>query len=154
MLCGELSASGSGSLHGGPRAAKCAVSLLIQLGRASVAARLFLEHRATLLRSNTKSQSLHAEGALTLYVKRVCGVFFRSVVQYMMANRLSRIDSILFHTTSNQYSVSSCLSKMKLDYDILYFSHMAETGRQFQKAFIPHSTAIASGEFILCILLI
>ncbi|XP_022654857.1 exocyst complex component 8-like [Varroa jacobsoni] len=105
VLCGELSASGSGSLHGGPRAAKCAVSLLIQLGRASVAARLFLEHRATLLRSNTKSQSLHAEGALTLYVKRVCGVFF---------------------------------------------SHMAETGRQFQKAFIPHSTAIASALISWC----
>ncbi|OQR71546.1 exocyst complex component 8-like [Tropilaelaps mercedesae] len=105
VLCGELSVGNGGSLQGGPRAAKRAVSLLIQLGRTPAAARLLLDHRAALLRSITKSQSLHAEGALTLYVKRVCGVFF---------------------------------------------SHMAETGRQFQKAFIPHSTAIASALISWC----
>ncbi|XP_003739493.1 exocyst complex component 8 [Galendromus occidentalis] len=103
VLCSELSVGVS--LHGGPRAAKRAVKLLIELGQTASASRLFLAHRAVLLRTATKNQSQHSEGAVNAFVKRVCGAFF---------------------------------------------NHVAETGRQYQRAFISHSPAIASALVSWC----
>lgn len=79
VLMNELRVSPDKSLQGGPRAACRAVLLLHRLGQASQACDLYLKHRTALLKHNLRQ--LKTEGATTLYIKRMAGLFFPFVVE-------------------------------------------------------------------------
>nr|CAG4638285.1 EOG090X021B [Cyclestheria hislopi] len=74
VLTNELRVTPDKSLQGGPRAACRAVMLLVRLGQAPQACELFLKHRTALLKHNLKQ--LKTEGATTLYITRIAGLFF------------------------------------------------------------------------------
>nr|CAG4646074.1 EOG090X021B [Macrothrix elegans] len=78
VLMNELRVTPDKSLQGGPRAASRAVLLLSRLGQASQACDLFLKHRSALLKHNLRQ--LKTEGATTIYIKRVTGLFFPFIV--------------------------------------------------------------------------
>ncbi|CAC5395709.1 EXOC8 [Mytilus coruscus] len=73
-LMGELQVSPERSLRGGPRAARRAVTQLIRLGKSAQACDLFLKNRSAIIKYNIKSVKF--EGATTLYIRRLCDVFF------------------------------------------------------------------------------
>ncbi|CAG2257463.1 EXOC8 [Mytilus edulis] len=62
------------SLRGGPRAARRAVTQLIRLGKSAQACDLFLKNRSAIIKYNIRQ--LKFEGATTLYIRRLCDVFF------------------------------------------------------------------------------
>lgn len=78
VLTNELDVSPGRSLQGGPRAARRAVSLLIKLGKSSQACDLFLKHRSSILKYSMRQQKM--EGATAPYIKRLCELFFSSMV--------------------------------------------------------------------------
>ncbi|KAI2795668.1 Exocyst complex component 8 [Blomia tropicalis] len=88
-LTSELNVAPDRSLQTGPRASRRAVSLLLRLGKSSLAIRLFLDQRTKLLKHYFK-QYKTSDGATLNFMKR-------------MSN--------------------------------LYFSHMAETSKEFLRAF-------------------
>ncbi|XP_071145463.1 exocyst complex component 8-like [Mytilus edulis] len=73
-LMGELQVSPERSLRGGPRAARRAVTQLIRLGKSAQACDLFLKNRSAIIKYNIRQ--LKFEGATTLYIRRLCDVFF------------------------------------------------------------------------------
>ena len=73
----ELEASPSGSLRGGPKAARKAISLLLKLGRASQACELFLNSHSLLIRYEIKLIKL--EGATSLYITKLSKTFFQGL---------------------------------------------------------------------------
>jgi hypothetical protein len=74
VLKKELEASPSGSLRGGPRAARRAVSLLIKLGRSAEACGLFLENYRQIILHDIEDVKM--EGAINLYVTNFATTFF------------------------------------------------------------------------------
>ncbi|GAB6018556.1 exocyst complex component exo84 [Chamberlinius hualienensis] len=76
-LQNELRVSPDRSLHGGPRAARRAVSLLIRLGKSAKACELFLNNRSATIKQSLKQLKL--EGDSRMYVKRSCEVFFTHI---------------------------------------------------------------------------
>ncbi|KAM7311352.1 exocyst complex component 8 [Ixodes scapularis] len=78
VLTNELHVSPGRSLQGGPRAARRAVSLLIKLGKSSQACDLFLKHRSGIMKYSMRQQKM--EGATAPYIKRLCELFFASMV--------------------------------------------------------------------------
>ncbi len=74
ILTRELETSPSGSLRGGPRAARRAVSLLLRLGRSDKACTLFLENYRQIIQRDLKD--VKTEGTVTLYVTNYAGTFF------------------------------------------------------------------------------
>jgi len=76
-LMNELQVSPERSLRGGPRAARRAVTQLIRLGRSAQACDLFLKNRSAIIKYNIRQ--LKFEGATTLYIRCLCGVFFSSL---------------------------------------------------------------------------
>ncbi|XP_054714225.1 exocyst complex component 8-like [Uloborus diversus] len=77
ILTEELKVSPDRSLHGGPRAARKAVGVLIQLGKSSKACNLFLKRCSAMLKQNMKQQK--AEGATLSYIEKLCSVFFSCI---------------------------------------------------------------------------
>ncbi|XP_035221386.1 exocyst complex component 8-like, partial [Stegodyphus dumicola] len=77
ILTEELKVSPDRSLHGGPRAARKAVAVLVQLGKSSKACSLFLKRCSAMLKQSMKQQK--AEGATASYVKKLCSVFFSCI---------------------------------------------------------------------------
>ena len=77
VLMKELQSSPSGSLRGGPRAARKAISLLLRLGRASKACELFLENHSRINEHELKQIKL--EGATTIYITNISTAFFTSL---------------------------------------------------------------------------
>ncbi|CAL1296570.1 unnamed protein product [Larinioides sclopetarius] len=77
ILSDELKVSPDRSLHGGPRAARKAVGVLVQLGKSSKACSLFLKRCSAMLKQNMKQQK--AEGATTSYIEKLCSVFFTCI---------------------------------------------------------------------------
>ena len=75
VLMKELESSPSGSLRGGPRAARRAVELLIKLGHAAKACQLFLLNHQCIIRRDLDDVK-NEEGANTLYVGNMAVVFF------------------------------------------------------------------------------
>ena len=75
VLMKELESSPSGSLRGGPRAARRAVGLLIKLGHSAKACELFLLNHKRIIHHDLKDVK-NEEGAITLYVSNVSAVFF------------------------------------------------------------------------------
>lgn len=73
-LMGELQVSPERSMRGGPRAARRAVTQLIRLGKSAQACDLFLKNRSAIIKYNIRQ--LKFEGATTLYIRRLCDVFF------------------------------------------------------------------------------
>ncbi|KAL4221236.1 Exocyst complex component 8 [Mactra antiquata] len=76
-LMSELQVSPERSLRGGPRAARRAVAQLIRLGRSAQACELFLKNRSAIIIYNNRQ--LKFEGATSLYIRCLCGVFFTSL---------------------------------------------------------------------------
>ncbi|KAK3737154.1 hypothetical protein RRG08_016459 [Elysia crispata] len=76
-LMNELQVSPERSLRGGPRAARRAVTQLIRLGKSAQACKLFLRNRSAIIKYNIRQ--LKFEGATTLYIRCLCGVFFSSL---------------------------------------------------------------------------
>ncbi|XP_052286222.1 exocyst complex component 8-like isoform X2 [Dreissena polymorpha] len=76
-LLSELQVTAERSLRGGPRAARRAVAQLIRLGKSAQACSLFLKMRSTIIKYNIRQ--LKFEGATSLYVRCLCGVFFSSL---------------------------------------------------------------------------
>ncbi|CAG5136219.1 unnamed protein product, partial [Candidula unifasciata] len=76
-LMNELQVSPERSLRGGPRAARRAVTQLIRLGKSAQACELFLQNRSAIIKYNIRQ--LKFEGATTLYIRCLCGVFFSSL---------------------------------------------------------------------------
>jgi len=74
----SLDRSGPPIMQGGPRAARRAISQLTRLGKCSKACQLFLKGRSTLIKHSIRQ--LKIEGATTLYIKRLCAVFFPAVL--------------------------------------------------------------------------
>ena len=74
VLMMELKSSSSGSLRGGPRAARRAVGLLLRLGRASKACELFLKNHSHIVEHDLKQIKL--EGATTIYITSISTTFF------------------------------------------------------------------------------
>lgn len=75
VLMKELESSPSGSLRGGPRAARRAVGLLIKLGHATKACELFLLNHQCIIRRDLDDVK-NEEGANVLYVGNMSAVFF------------------------------------------------------------------------------
>lgn len=74
----SLDRSGPPVMQGGPRAARRAISQLTRLGKCSKACQLFLKGRSTMIKHSIRQ--LKIEGATTLYIKRLCAVFFPAVL--------------------------------------------------------------------------
>lgn len=74
----SLDRSGPPIMQGGPRAARRAISQLTKLGKCSKACQLFLKGRSTLLKHSIRQ--LKIEGATSLYIKRLCAVFFPTLL--------------------------------------------------------------------------
>lgn len=79
ILINELQISPDRSTHGGPRAARKAVSVLIRLGKSSKACDLFLKRRTVIVKQAMKQQKM--EGATTPYIEKLCSVFFSSMTE-------------------------------------------------------------------------
>lgn len=77
VLMKELQLSPSGSLRGGPRAARKAISLLLRLGRASKACELFLENHSRI--NDHELRQIKLEGATTIYITNISVAFFSSL---------------------------------------------------------------------------
>lgn len=75
VLMKELESSPSGSLRGGPRAARRAVGLLIKLGQSAKACELFLLNHNHIIRHDLEDVKSE-EGATSLYVANLSSVFF------------------------------------------------------------------------------
>ena len=75
VLMKELESSPSGSLRGGPRAARRAVGFLIKLGHAAKACELFLLNHNRIIHHDIEDVKVE-EGATSLYVANVSAVFF------------------------------------------------------------------------------
>lgn len=74
ILTKELEASPSGSLRGGPRAARRAVGLLLRLGRSDKACTLFLENYRQIIARDL--DDVKTEGTVTLYISNCAATFF------------------------------------------------------------------------------
>lgn len=77
VLKKELETSPSGSLRGGPRAARRAVGLLIKLGRSAEACGLFLENYRQIILHDVDDVKM--EGAINLYVTNFATTFFKGL---------------------------------------------------------------------------
>lgn len=75
VLMKELESSPSGSLRGGPRAARRAVGLLIKLGHSAKACDLFLLNHKHIIQHDLEDVKME-EGATSLYVSNLSSVFF------------------------------------------------------------------------------
>ncbi|EDO47810.1 predicted protein [Nematostella vectensis] len=78
-LIEELDCHQSILLHGGPRATRRAVSLLVRLGRATEACQLFLRNRSEAIKQSLRQ--LKIEGATALYISKLSSVFFMSLIE-------------------------------------------------------------------------
>ena len=74
ILMKEMEASPSGSLRGGPRAARRAVGLLIRLGFSAKACELFLENYRQIIQRDMDDVKM--EGTISLYISNFAATFF------------------------------------------------------------------------------
>jgi hypothetical protein len=79
VLMKELESSPSGSLRGGPRAARRAVGLLIKLGHSAKACELFLLNHDHIICHDLEDVK-NEEGATSLYVSNLSSVFFSGLI--------------------------------------------------------------------------
>lgn len=73
----ELVVAGERSLSAGPKAARRAANILIQLNRQQMACDLFLRYRSAILKSGL--HNLRLEGQTVVFVRHLCAVFFRNL---------------------------------------------------------------------------
>ncbi|KAF6024814.1 EXOC8 [Bugula neritina] len=74
ILMQELLAPPERTMRSGTNSARTAVTQLIRLGKSAQACRLFLKNRDIVIRYNMRQ--LKIEGATSLYIRRLCEVFF------------------------------------------------------------------------------
>ena len=77
VLMKELEASPSGSLRGGPRAARRAVGLLLRLGRSAKSCELFLKNHSQIISRDL--EDVKKEEATSLYIANLSATFFRGL---------------------------------------------------------------------------
>ena len=81
-LTSELNVAPDRSLQTGPRASRRAVSLLLRLGKSSLAIRLFLDQRTKLLKHSFKKNKANNGGGATLsFIKRMTNLYFSHIVE-------------------------------------------------------------------------
>ena len=97
VLMKDLQSSPTGSLRGGPRAARRAVGFLIELGRAAKACDLFLENHSYII--DHELRQIKLEGATTVYISNVSGTFFSCL------NSAAKEFESAFQDNSGTYSV-------------------------------------------------
>ncbi|XP_022090241.1 exocyst complex component 8-like isoform X2 [Acanthaster planci] len=79
VLTRELQVSPDRSLRGGPQVTRRAVTQLIRLGRATQACDLFLKNRSASIKQSLRQ--LRIEGATSMYITKLCGVFFHHIIE-------------------------------------------------------------------------
>ncbi|XP_033642017.1 exocyst complex component 8-like isoform X2 [Asterias rubens] len=79
VLTRELQVSPDRSLRGGPQVTRRAVTELIRLGRATQACDLFLKNRSASIKQSLRQ--LRIEGATSMYITKLCGVFFNNIIE-------------------------------------------------------------------------
>lgn len=132
ILTEELKVSPDRSLHGGPRAARKAVGVLIRLGKSSKACNLFLKRCSAMLKQNMKQQK--AEGATAGYVEKLCSVFFYSIAT--TGKEFSRAFG-----NNICMSLFICWAKAQLEQFVQTFS---------KHVFTPQVSASVASECIAC----
>lgn len=132
ILTEELKVSPDRSLHGGPRAARKAVGVLIRLGKSSEACNLFLKRCSAMLKQNMKQQK--AEGATAGYVEKLCSVFFSSIAS--TGREFSRAFG-----NNTCMSLFVCWAKVQLEQFVQTFS---------KHVFTPQVSASVATECIAC----
>lgn len=78
-IANELQSSPDRSLQSGPRSSRRAVQLLLKLNKSSLATKLFLSQRTSILRWSLKQQI--SEGSPIVFIKRLTSVFFNNVIE-------------------------------------------------------------------------
>ncbi|XP_041480771.1 exocyst complex component 8-like isoform X2 [Lytechinus variegatus] len=78
-LTRELQVSPDRSLRGGPQVTRRAVVQLIRLGKSTQACDLFLKNRSAAIKQSLRQ--LRIEGATSLYVTKLCHVFFNHIIE-------------------------------------------------------------------------
>ncbi|XP_015927483.1 exocyst complex component 8 [Parasteatoda tepidariorum] len=132
ILSEELKVSPDKSLHGGPRAARKAVGVLVRLGKSSRACNLFLKRCSAMLKQNMKQQ--RAEGATASYIEKLCSVFFTC-----LAETGKEFDKAF---TNNACASSFVLwAKLQLDQFVQIFS---------KHVFTPQVSSSIATECIAC----
>lgn len=108
VLMKELESSPSGSLRGGPRAARRAVSLLIKLGHSAKACELFLLNHKHIIHHDLEDVK-NEEGATSLYVGNLSSVFFSGLRSAALEFRRA------FGTNNGSYSsfVVWCINELQ-----------------------------------------
>lgn len=132
ILTEELKVSPDRSLHGGPRAARKAVGVLIRLGKSSKACHLFLKRCSAMLKQNMKQQK--AEGATAGYVEKLCSVFFSGI-----ANTGKEFSRAFMNNAC--MSLFICWAKVQLEQFVQTFS---------KHVFTPQVSASVATECIAC----
>uniref|UniRef100_A0A2P2I0A0 Exocyst complex component 8-like n=1 Tax=Hirondellea gigas TaxID=1518452 RepID=A0A2P2I0A0_9CRUS len=132
VVRGELKIAGDRSMNAGPKAARRAAKILIELKRQQMACELFLKYRTALLKAGM--HNLRLEGKTVVYVRRLCAVFFRNLSETTvefnkvfancksclpalvvwagdsMTNFGSKFCQHVFNTQSSLTTVSECVS--------------------------------------------
>jgi hypothetical protein len=78
-IANELQSSPDRSLQSGPRSSRRAVQLLLKLNKSSLATKLFLSQRSSILRWSLKQQI--SEGSPIVFIKRLTSVFFNNIIE-------------------------------------------------------------------------
>ncbi|OTF70058.1 exocyst complex component 8-like protein [Euroglyphus maynei] len=104
-LSSELNVAADRSLQTGPRASRRAVALLIQLGKSSLAIRLFLDQRKRLLKYYFKQQKV-TDGATISFMKRMTNLFFSHFImttkEFLRAFEIDQSDCCLYPDNNPQ----------------------------------------------------
>ncbi|KAH7638456.1 exocyst complex component 8-like protein [Dermatophagoides farinae] len=106
-LSSELNVAADRSLQTGPRASRRAVALLVQLGKSSLAIRLFLDQRKRLLKYYFKQQKI-TDGATISFMKRMTNLFFSHFIktskEFLRAFDIDQSDCYLYEQESSNNS--------------------------------------------------
>lgn len=108
-ISNELQITPDRSLQSGPKSARKAVSLLIKLGKSSIATKLFLTQRTALLKFCLKQQKI--DGATLQYIKRLSSVFFNNVTETCKEFQRA-FDITPSDLSSSGYSLTPALSSL------------------------------------------
>nr|CAD7587786.1 unnamed protein product [Timema genevievae] len=134
VLMKELEVSPDKSLQGGLRAARRAVRLLNQLGRATQACELFLKLCSSILKAQLKR--VKREGATVLYVRQLGGIFFSNLTD--MAREFLRA----FPSSPSCSSVFVVWSGAELNH---FTSHL------IKQVFMPQVSISTLAECVTCV---
>ena len=172
ILTKELEASPSGSLRGGPRAARRAVGLLLRLGRSDKACTLFLENYRQIIERDLDDVKM--EGTITLYIANYAATFFTGLrnagLEFERAfgdndgsyssfivwcnNQLrdffKKCSPVIFKPESCSLSgIADCVVAVMKECDSLHSIGM-DLGFALMSLLHPHLSQVTHGFFLIC----